>query len=56
MRCLCVLFVSRRSSIVFNTSAGAITDQGQSAKDLDPYFKSQLCVEDPGTSLIEWAE
>ena len=45
---VCVLFVSSRSSIVFNSSAGAITDHSQSAKDIDPYFKSQLYVEDPG--------
>ena len=44
---VCVLFVSR-SGIVFNPSAGAITDHSQSAKDIDPYFKSQLYVEDPG--------
>ena len=43
-----VLFVSSRSGIVFNRSAGAITDHSQSAKDIDPYFKSQLYVEDPG--------
>ena len=42
-----VLFVSSRSGIVFNSSAGAITDHSQSAKDIDPYFKSQLYVEDP---------
>ena len=45
---LCVLFLSSRSAIVFNPSAGAITDHSQSAKDIDPYFKSQLYVEDPG--------
>ena len=38
-----VLLVSSRSGIVFNPSAGAITDHSQSAKDIDPYFKSQLC-------------
>ena len=42
---MCVLFVS---DIVFNPSAGAITDHSQSAKDIDPYFKSQLYVEDLG--------
>ena len=41
-------FVSSRSGIVFNPSAGAITDRRQSAKDVDPYFKSLLYVEDPG--------
>ena len=45
---VCVLFVSSRSGIVFNPNAGAITDHSQSAKDIDPYFKSQLYVEDPG--------
>ena len=45
---MCVLFVSSRSSIVVNPSVGAITDNSQSAKDLDPYFKSQLYVEDNG--------
>ena len=43
-----VLFVSSRSGIIFNPSAGAITDHIQSAKDRDLYFKSQLYVEDPG--------
>ena len=45
---VCVLFVCSRSGIVFNPSAGEITDHSQSAKDIDPYFKSQLYVEDPG--------
>ena len=45
---VCVLFVSSTSGIVFNPSAGAITDYSQSAKDIDPYFKSQLYVEDHG--------
>ena len=44
---VCVLFVSSRSGIVFNPSAGTITDHSQSAKDIDTYFKSQLYVEDP---------
>ena len=45
---VCILFVSTRSGVVFNTSAGTITDHSQSANDIDPYFKSQLYVEDPG--------
>ena len=45
---MCVLFLSSRSGIVFNPSAGVITDHSQSVKDIDPYFKSQLYVEDPG--------
>ena len=45
---VCVLFVSSWWGIVLNPSAGAITDYSQSAKDIDPYFKSQLYVEDPG--------
>ena len=49
MRCPCVyFFVSSKLGIVFNPSAGAITDHSQSAKDIDPYFKSQLYVENPG--------
>ena len=49
MRCPCVYcFVSSRSGIVFNPSAGAITHHSQSAKDIDLYFKFQLNVEDPG--------
>ena len=43
-----VLFVSSRSGIVFNQSASAITDNNQSAKDIDSYFKSQLYAVDPG--------
>ena len=43
-----VLFVSSRSGIVFNPSAGAITDHSQSAKYIDQYFKTQLYVEDTG--------
>ena len=45
---VCVLFVSSTSGIVFNRSAGTIADRSQSAKDIDPYFKSRLCVEDTG--------
>ena len=33
---------------IFNRSAGTVTDLSQSAKDIDPYFKSHLNVEDPG--------
>ena len=45
---VCVLFMSGRSGIVFIPSAGSITDHSQSAKGIDPYFKSKLYVEDPG--------
>ena len=45
---VCVLFVSSRSGIVFNSNAGAITNNSQSAKDIDPYFKSQVYLENPG--------
>ena len=45
---LFLLFVSSSSGIVFNPSAGAITDHNQSAKNKDPHFKSQLYVKDPG--------
>ena len=44
---MCVLFVFSRSGIVLNPSDGAITDHTQSGKDIDPYFKSQLYVENP---------
>ena len=44
---MCVLFVSSRSGIILNPSAVAITDHSQSAKDIYPYFKYQLYVEDP---------
>ena len=43
-----VLFVSSRWGIVFNPSAGGITDHSQSAKDIDRYFKSRLYVEYSG--------
>ena len=46
---VCTVFVSSRSGIVFNPSAGSITDHIQSAKDIDPHIKSQLYVEDSGT-------
>ena len=45
---VCVLFVSSKSGIVFNPSAGAIIEHSQSAKDIDQYCKSNLYVEDPG--------
>ena len=45
---VCVPFEFSRPGIVFNQSAGAATDHSQSAKDIDPYFKSQLYVEDSG--------
>ena len=48
MRCTCVMLLSSRLDIVFNLSAGAITDRRQPAKDVDPHFKSQLYVEHPG--------
>ena len=37
------------SSKVFNSRAGAITDDSQSAKNTDKYFKSQFDVENPAT-------
>ena len=33
--------------MVFNPRPGAITDHSQSVTDTDPFFKSQLHVEDP---------
>ena len=46
--CVCMCCLSSRSGIIFNPSVGAITDHSQSVKDMDPYFKFQLYVEDPG--------
>ena len=40
---VCVLFVPSRLGIVFNPGAGAITDDSQSAKEIDPYFRSKRC-------------
>ena len=56
-----ILFVFGTSDIDFNPSAGAITVNSQSAKDIDQYFKTQLHVEDSrppnvGTHFTEWAE
>ena len=39
-----VLLISSTSGIVFKSSAGTFTNHTQSAKDIDPYFKSQLYV------------
>ena len=46
---VCVLFVCSMSGIVFNPIVSVITENSQSAKDIDPYFKSQLYVEDPAS-------
>ena len=57
---VCVVFMSSRSGIVFNPSASAVSDHSQSAKDIDPYFKSQLCggpsPPKAGTNFTDWAE
>ena len=53
---ICVLFVSSTSGIALNSSAGAINDHNQSAKDIDPYIKSQLYVEKGDTHFTERAE
>ena len=47
--CVCVLFVSSRSGIVFNPIVSVITDKSRSAKDIDQYFKFQLHVDDPAS-------
>ena len=56
---VCILFVSSTSDIVLNPNAGAFINYSQSAKDIGPYFKSELC-EGPvklkaGTHFTEWA-
>ena len=38
-----VLFISRTSNLVFNQSICTVTDNRQSEKDIDPYFKLLLC-------------
>ena len=43
---MCAVLCSR-SGIVFNPSTGAIIVDSQSAKDIDPHFKSKLYVKDP---------
>ena len=43
-----VLFKSSRSGMVFSPRAKAITERSQSLKDVDPYFKSKLYIQDPG--------
>ena len=45
--CVCALFVSRMSGIVFNPIISVITDKSRSAKDIDQYFMSQHYVKDP---------
>ena len=47
------LFVSSRSSILFNLSAGAITDNSHSAMDVDPHFNSQFYAEDRYPSVSQ---
>ena len=43
VRCRCAYcFVYWSSDVVFDPNAGAITAYGQSAKDIDPYFKYRL--------------
>ena len=39
--------MSSTSDNVCNQSASEIIDHNQSPKDIDSYFKYQLCVEDP---------
>ena len=45
---VCVLFVSSRSGVIFNPSAGAVTNHSQSVKDIELGFKIQVYVKDPG--------
>ena len=40
--------MSSRSGIALNPSTDTTTDYIQSKKNIDPYFKTQLYVEDPG--------
>ena len=45
---VCILFMSSTWDIVINTCADAITDHSQSAKNIDPYYNSQLYLTYPG--------
>ena len=45
---LCALVMFSTSSIIFNSSTSAITNDSQSVNDIYPYFKSQLYVENSG--------
>ena len=42
------MFLSSTLAIIFIQSACAITEHSQSGKNIVSFFKSQLCVEDPG--------
>ena len=58
---VCVLFVSNRSNIGFNSSTNAITVNNLLARDINQYFKTELNVEDSlppkvGTRFTEWAK
>ena len=43
---VCVLLVSSTSGIIFNSRADVIINHSQSAKDIDPYMKYQLYMDD----------
>ena len=45
---LSVLFVSSTLDVFLNPTAGSVTDHSRLAKCIDPYFKSQLYVDEPG--------
>ena len=47
--CVCVLFVSSRSGIVFKPIVSVITDKSRSVKDIDQYSTFQLYVADPAS-------
>ena len=57
---VCLLFVYSRSGIIFILSTSVITDYSQSAKGIDPYFKSLICggpsATEGYTHFTEWAE
>ena len=47
---VCVLFVSSRLGIIFNPSAGDITDHSQPAKDIDPGHRKLVLILPNGLS------
>ena len=44
MRCSCVSSLSSTLNIAFNSRKVASTDNSPSTNDIDPYFKSYVCM------------
>ena len=48
-----ICIASRTSAILFSPSTGAVTDNCQSAKDTDTYFKTQMYMEDLSSPAVD---